>query len=278
MRGLMMDFPLAIPALLRRAAQLGGSRELVSRWPDRSITRSTHAEFARRSYALAVGAVVARAAQGRSRRHAVLEPPSAPGGLLRDPARRWRLAHAEPAPPPGRSRLHRQPRRGSHPHRRRQPAAAVREVPRPRASRTRHRDRRRREPARGVPRLRARRRQRRCVDRAVLPDLDENDAAAMCYTSGTTGRPKGVRVLASVDRAALPEAPRSAACWACPSRRLPPAGRADVPRERVGHAVHRRHGRREDGVPGAAPGPPRGYLEQLREAVGSCAAPEHRRP
>ena len=52
MRGLMMDFPLVLPVLLRRAAQFGGSREIVSRWPDRSITRTTHAEFARRSHAL----------------------------------------------------------------------------------------------------------------------------------------------------------------------------------------------------------------------------------
>ena len=52
MRGLMMDFPLTLPVLLRRAAQLGGGRELVSRWPDRSLTRSTHAEFAKRAYAL----------------------------------------------------------------------------------------------------------------------------------------------------------------------------------------------------------------------------------
>jgi fatty-acyl-CoA synthase len=49
----MMDFPLNIPAILRRDAQLGGSREIVTRWPDRSVTRSTHAEFAARAYALA---------------------------------------------------------------------------------------------------------------------------------------------------------------------------------------------------------------------------------
>jgi fatty-acyl-CoA synthase len=51
-RGLMMDFPLTIPVLLRRAAQLGGAREIVSRWPDRSISRTTHEQFAKRATSL----------------------------------------------------------------------------------------------------------------------------------------------------------------------------------------------------------------------------------
>ena len=69
-----------------------------------------------------------------------------------------------------------------------------------------------------------------------LPDPDERDAAAMCYTTGTTGKPKGVlyshraivlHTFGLVDR-------RRA--WASRSRRRA-AGRADVPRQRVGHAV-----------------------------------------
>ena len=65
------------------------------------------------------------------------------------------------------------------------------------------------------------------------PDVDERAAAAMCYTSGTTGNPKGVvyshrsTVLHSIGRL---HADRSR-----PERARPdPADRADVPRQRLG--------------------------------------------
>ena len=75
--------------------------------------------------------------------------------------------------------------------------------------------------------------------------LDENDAAGMCYTSGTTGHPKGVRL----------HAPRRSSCTRCASStadvlgisraRRDPARRADVPRQRLVRAVRRRHDRRD---------------------------------
>jgi len=54
MDGLMMDFQLTIPALLRRAENLYRGREIVSRLPDRSLHRYTYADFIDRSKRLAL--------------------------------------------------------------------------------------------------------------------------------------------------------------------------------------------------------------------------------
>jgi fatty-acyl-CoA synthase len=51
--GRMMDFPLTLTHLLERAKTLFGSAEIVSRRPDRSIHRYTYADFHRRTSQLA---------------------------------------------------------------------------------------------------------------------------------------------------------------------------------------------------------------------------------
>ena len=49
MKGLMMDVPLSIPMIARRALTLHGSRPVVSRRPDRSLHRTTYAEVFHRA-------------------------------------------------------------------------------------------------------------------------------------------------------------------------------------------------------------------------------------
>ena len=49
MRGTMMDFPLTLPTLLERADKLFACVEIVSRRPDRSIARTCYGEFYRRT-------------------------------------------------------------------------------------------------------------------------------------------------------------------------------------------------------------------------------------
>ena len=53
-RALMMDYQLNVPAILRRADELYGDREIVSRLPDKSWHRYTYADFASRTKRLAV--------------------------------------------------------------------------------------------------------------------------------------------------------------------------------------------------------------------------------
>ena len=73
-------------------------------------------------------------------------------------------------------------------------------------------------------------------------DLDENTAAAMCYTSGTTGLPKGV--LYSHRAIALHALDRRSRSLGIYADDVVPARRADVPRERVGLPVLRDADRR----------------------------------
>ena len=52
MRGTMMDFPLTLTHLLRRAGSLYGETPIVSRMPDQSLHRQTYSDFYRRTCAL----------------------------------------------------------------------------------------------------------------------------------------------------------------------------------------------------------------------------------
>src|SRR5436190_13290490 len=54
MRGLMMDYPLSIPAIVRRAEALFPDRTVVSRHPDRTIGRSTYRQVVERVRRLSV--------------------------------------------------------------------------------------------------------------------------------------------------------------------------------------------------------------------------------
>ena len=55
MQGTMMNYPLTLTSLLERAEKLFGDVEIVSRRPDRTLARSNYAEFTRRARALAEG-------------------------------------------------------------------------------------------------------------------------------------------------------------------------------------------------------------------------------
>ena len=66
MRGLMMDYPLTLSAIFRRAEQLFRSREIVSRNPDKSLHRYTIGDWADRTRRLA-GALAALAVRPTDR-------------------------------------------------------------------------------------------------------------------------------------------------------------------------------------------------------------------
>jgi fatty-acyl-CoA synthase len=191
MRGLMMDFPLTVPALLERAGRTFGSVEIVTRRPDRSLARSTWGEIYRRSQRLANaitglgmrrGDRVATLLWNQSEHlEAYLGVPSA-GGVLHTLNLRLHPDELTFIANHAGDRF-----------------LIVDDVLLPVYEKFRDRVKFDRvfvvpygggatPPGyEGYEELLA-----QSSEDFAYPDLDENEAAAMCYTSGTTGRSKGV--------------------------------------------------------------------------------------
>ncbi len=64
MQGTMMNYPLTLTHLLRRAAKLFARVEIVSQEPDKSLRRHTYADIERRSRALSEGLLKAGLKRG----------------------------------------------------------------------------------------------------------------------------------------------------------------------------------------------------------------------
>ena len=81
--------------------------------------------------------------------------------------------------------------------------------------------------------------------------FDENTAAGMCYTSGTTGDPEGRALFAPLQRAARADGVAAATRIGPVARATGAAGGADVPRQRLGARLLRADGGRQMVMPGA---------------------------
>ena len=271
MDGLMMDYQLNVPALLRRADELYGENEIASRLPDKSWHRYTYADFVSRTKRLVVGLRKLGLEDGdrvgtfmwNHSQHLETYMGSPVGGFvthtlnlrLHPDDNTYIATHggdrvlivdkilwplAEQFVP-----------RCDFEH-----VVAVGEGETP-------------DGAIDYEDLIA------DADESAFSyrDLPENSAAAMCYTSGTTGPPEGRPLLPPRDRdprADGDRVPRDAR-----GRRLPP-GRSDVPRERVVLPL-RVH---DDGRQASVPRPPPGSSELaggLRTSRRSPSRPACRR-
>ncbi len=245
-----MDYDLNVPAIVRRAEQLFGHKEIVTRNPDKSFHRYTYADFVPRSRRLAQalrnlgledGDRVGTFAWNHYRHLEAYLGPA--GGRARDP-------HAQPAAPPRRPHLHRPARRRPRADRGQGALAARREVRRARRLRARDRDlRRRRRPGRD-----ARLRDAAGLGRWRRPGArDRREGCRGHVLHERHHRPaEGRRLLPPRDRD--PHALRDDGRLARRHRggRRPPR-RPDVPRERLGLPLPVHADRLDAGLPRPAP-------------------------
>ena len=214
-----------------------------------------------------------RCRAGRSGRVLRLQQRPAPRALLRRALHGLDPPHAEHPSPSRSDRLDRQSRRGQGRVRGRHAGAGLREGrPEPEDGRTHRghglgkprlagrRARLRGAPGRFVARRRLARARRAPGQRHVLHEWDH-------------GQPEGCRVLASVDGPALVDDQPGLDHRPDRARRGPPGG-PDVPRQRVGHAVRGRTGRREAGLPRGVQRRPGGAVRpdrrRARHGPGWC--------
>jgi fatty-acyl-CoA synthase len=195
MKGLMMDWPLVIPGILRRAAQLFGEKEIVSRRGDGSLYRSNYGELQARVQRLMNGLRglgvqpgdrIATCAWNHQRHLELYFAIPSLGAVLH--TINFRLP---------RDQLH---YIINHAQDRlifldRSLGGILADLERelPTVEKYILMDERGPEPsALPQPSMDYEQLMADAAERAEFPVLDENTAAGLCYTSGTTGEPKGV--------------------------------------------------------------------------------------
>ena len=250
MQGLMQDRPLLISSLIEHANAMHpdvadrfahgrgpGAPVHVRRPPSPLEAGGERTDRARRQ-------------AGRPDRHAGLERLPAHGALLRRVGHGSRAAHDQSAAVPGTDRLHREPRRGSVPVLRPDVRAADR------AARSAHdvgqglhRDDRPRAPA-GARRAQPdvlRGMGRRAVRRLRVAGVRRANRVVAVLHVRHDRQSEGRALFAPLDGAALVRGVhgRQPGTFV---RRVGAAGGAHVPRQRVGHALCRRHVRGQAGA------------------------------